>query len=99
MVGLLASLTHGMCRYWCMTSSQDGDTALMWAAGEGRVDIVRMLLDLGANIEAKNKARPPMPAAPSDQSEDREQDQAATDKPWCGDLGASEVSGAALQWA
>ena len=34
---------------------QSNDTALMKAAGNGHVDVCQILLDSGANVEAKNK--------------------------------------------
>ncbi len=37
------------------TRAQDGWTALMWAAGRGRTDCARLLLDAGADKEAKNE--------------------------------------------
>ena len=30
-------------------------TALMWAAGYGKTDVIKLLLEAGASIEAKNK--------------------------------------------
>src|SRR5436190_4297894 len=33
-----------------------GQTALMWAASEGHVDVMRVLLDANANVSAKSKA-------------------------------------------
>ena len=36
---------------------QDGYTALLWAGMCGRSDIVKLLLDRGANINAQNNVR------------------------------------------
>ena len=38
-------------------SHQSGMTALMWAANNGRTEIVTLLLERGADIEAKNRMR------------------------------------------
>ena len=40
-----------------MSDSQDQDTALMYAARKGRADCVRLLIDAGADKEAKNYVR------------------------------------------
>jgi hypothetical protein len=37
-------------------SRQDGNSALMIAAGKGKIDIVSYLLDKRANIDFQNKA-------------------------------------------
>jgi hypothetical protein len=37
--------------------SQSGWTALMWAAGNGRADIARLLIDAGADKEARDNVR------------------------------------------
>lgn len=37
------------------TKTKRGDTALIVAAGRGHVDIVRILLDAGAKVNAKNR--------------------------------------------
>jgi ankyrin repeat protein len=37
--------------------AQNGSTALMFAAEKGHVDCVRLLLDAGADKEAKNEVR------------------------------------------
>ena len=47
--GRTDTLTH--------TRAQDGETALMCAATRGHADCVRVLLDAGADKEAKNKVR------------------------------------------
>jgi hypothetical protein len=39
----------------CMCHPQQGETPLMGAAEKGRTDCVRLLVEGGANIEAKNK--------------------------------------------
>ncbi|MCP4139976.1 MAG: ankyrin repeat domain-containing protein [Chloroflexi bacterium] len=39
-------------RVW---TPQDGNTALIWAARNGQVEAVALLLDRGADLEAKNK--------------------------------------------
>ena len=36
---------------------QSGSTLLMWAAQEGQLEIVRLLLDRGADKEAKDGVR------------------------------------------
>ena len=49
-------------------ASQGGETALMQAAERGNADIVRLLLDRGADVDAKNRVRPqagPVDARPS----------------------------------
>ncbi len=35
-------------------SSQDGATALVWAAARGHKDIIELLLDRGADLEAQD---------------------------------------------
>ena len=42
-------------RAWAL---QDGRTALLWAALHGRVEAVALLLDRGANLEAKDSVSP-----------------------------------------
>ena len=37
--------------------TQDGDTALIYAAFHGKTDCVRLLVDGGADKEAKNNVR------------------------------------------
>ena len=39
------------------THTQDGVTALMYAVSHGRADCVRLLLDAGADTNAKDKVR------------------------------------------
>jgi ankyrin repeat protein len=39
------------------SDSQDGDTALIYAADDGHADCVRLLIDAGADKEAKNNVR------------------------------------------
>ncbi len=39
------------------THTQDGDTALMWAAANGHTDCVRALVGAGVNKDATNKVR------------------------------------------
>jgi ankyrin repeat protein len=36
---------------------QNGDTSLMFASAHGHVEVVRVLIDMGANLEAVNKVR------------------------------------------
>ena len=45
-----------MIASWCVElwTSQEGWTALVWAADEGHLDVVGLLLDRGADIEAKD---------------------------------------------
>ena len=38
-------------------NSQDGATALIWAAEMGRADCVRLLIDAGADKDAENNVR------------------------------------------
>jgi hypothetical protein len=38
---------------WCEFDSQQGWTALIWAARQGHVDCVRLLIDAGADKNAK----------------------------------------------
>ncbi len=40
-----------------MPTSQDGFTALMFAARAGHVDCVRLLIDFGADKDATNEVR------------------------------------------
>jgi hypothetical protein len=57
--------THGMlyCRLWCRcvcgseSDSQDGNTALMYAAEDGHADCVRLLIDAGADKNIGNNVR------------------------------------------
>ena len=52
----------------CLSSrrSQNGDTPLHVAAYNGKVECVKVLVEAGANIEAKNKVSPPpTPPRPS----------------------------------
>ena len=44
--------------------SQRGNTPLHWAAGNGKVECVKVLVEAGANIEAKDNVSPP-PTPPS----------------------------------
>jgi ankyrin repeat protein len=44
-----------MWRLFTGPRAQIEETALIWAAQEGQVDCVRLLLDAGADVEAKNK--------------------------------------------
>jgi ankyrin repeat protein len=39
------------------TRTQDGETALIMAAGEGHADCARLLLDAGADTRAKDRVR------------------------------------------
>ena len=41
----------------CMCSTQSGYTALFWAARRGHADCVRVLLEGGADKEAKDEVR------------------------------------------
>ena len=36
---------------------QDGSTSLIWAASEGHVEVASLLLQRGANTEAKSEVR------------------------------------------
>ncbi len=45
--------------YNCLRTPQDGETALHEAASNGRVDVVNVLLDRGADISATDKVRHP----------------------------------------
>ena len=42
---------------WAVVRAQDGYTALIFAAMHGRADCVRLLLDAGADKDAKNEVR------------------------------------------
>ena len=44
-------------RHVYVIRTQDGDTALMWAAANGHTDCVRALVGAGANKDATNKVR------------------------------------------
>ena len=51
---------------WCVVAAgmrvwalQDGYTALLLAARTGKVEAIAMLLDRGADLEAKDKVSPP----------------------------------------
>jgi hypothetical protein len=46
-----------VCPCWRMFNAQDGCTALISAAGEGHIECVRLLIEAGANKEAKDKVR------------------------------------------
>ena len=48
-----------MCDYWGHASSQYGETALIVAITHDRVDIVRLLLDHGADVKAIAEVSPP----------------------------------------
>jgi ankyrin repeat protein len=37
--------------YYSIICNQNGRTALQWASSEGRVDVVKLLLDRGAGID------------------------------------------------
>ena len=39
--------------------SQDGDTPLHWAARIGHTEVVKLLLEKGADVNAEDKVRPP----------------------------------------
>ena len=41
--------------YVCLFLCQDGWTPLHWASSEGRIEVVRLLLDRGAGIQAQDK--------------------------------------------
>ena len=50
---------------WGCVSPQQGRTALLWASKNGHVDIVRMLLDRGASVDATDcVSQPACLAAP-----------------------------------
>ena len=50
------------CAHFCpVLCSQDGGTALGWAAGVGIVKDMTALIEAGCNLEAKNKVRQPSP--------------------------------------
>ena len=36
---------------------QNGESALMWASGSGRTDVVQLLLSSGAQVDLQNKVR------------------------------------------
>ena len=41
----------------CLDTQESGDSALMMAAGEGRTEVVSLLLEAGANIHLQNKVK------------------------------------------
>jgi hypothetical protein len=51
------TVAHCMLRQMCFSHSQGGSTALMFAASLGYEDCVRLLIDTGADKEAKNYVR------------------------------------------
>ncbi len=52
------AVTVRRCTVWYEHAfAQDGATALAWAAWRGRKDTVELLLDRGADLEAKNGVR------------------------------------------
>ena len=52
------SFCHGiLCAAACAFDSQGGTTALIHAAVNGRAECVRLLIDAGADKEAKNDVR------------------------------------------
>lgn len=50
-----AAIQFAMCRGHM--NLQAGDTALIWASCTGKVDVVRQLLDAGADLEARDNVR------------------------------------------
>ena len=46
---------HIVCLATLLLIRQDGDTCLMWAAWKGHVDVVRLLVELKADIDASRK--------------------------------------------
>ena len=44
---------------WGCVSLQSGRTALLWSSEKGHVDIVRMLLDHGASVDATDDVSQP----------------------------------------
>jgi ankyrin repeat protein len=61
-LGMCAHVTDEACLVLAVrnnlpTSSQDGNTALKFAAEEGHTDCVRLLLECGADIDVENKVR------------------------------------------
>ena len=42
-------------RYFCIGAYQNGDTVLLAAAGGGRIPIVELLLNRGAQVDVQNK--------------------------------------------
>ncbi len=48
------------CEYW--QESGDGKTALLWASEGGHADTVRVLVELGASVEAVDKVNIHAPA-------------------------------------
>ena len=52
------------CGWYACWALQDGDTALFWAALHGKVEAVALLLDRGADLEAKSiVSKSPVPRA------------------------------------
>jgi hypothetical protein len=50
---------------WCL---QYGKSALVYASGKGRTEVVKMLLDKGANIDLQSKVSQSLMACTSDES-------------------------------
>ena len=51
----MSYLTYINCMFFCMI--QDGYTALMYASENSNIDIVKLLLQAGADINIQNKVR------------------------------------------
>lgn len=58
---LLASLNIFLIKYFFIP--QDGLTALIWAAHDGKMRTAALLLDRGADIEAKDDVRIMLPSS------------------------------------
>ena len=50
----LDSLDDGETVFWYKSQDRNGSTALLVAAWKGHIECVRVLLDIGADIESKN---------------------------------------------
>jgi hypothetical protein len=51
------SMTVALCVSGGGSDSQNGNTALMWVAARGLADCMRLLIDAGADKEAKDNVR------------------------------------------
>ena len=50
-------IRNSYCKHLSFDHMKAGETALMWAAGAGNLDIVSRLIDFEANVNASDKVR------------------------------------------